>query len=165
MITSLDIDIEMDMIDAVCCATKDISCMNLYLRNHPFAPLNEYASFQPFKDHISITQGTLDEDLQNADLVMFSYSTVAEEAIIKGVPVWQWRSVNYNGSVFRDIKLIPCFYKVSDLKKALDKFIIDPLPFMPSEGTKKIVSKKCFYKVDGKSSERIANELINMIQE
>jgi surface carbohydrate biosynthesis protein (TIGR04326 family) len=165
MVSSLDREIEWDMIDAVCCASKDMPYINLYLRSHPFAPINEHPLFKKFKDIITITIGTLDEDLKNADLVIFSSSTVAEEALIKGVPVWQWCSVNYNGSVFRDVKVIPFFCKVSDLRAALEKFKIDPMSFIPDEGTKEIVSKKCFYKVDGKSAERIANSLISLISQ
>lgn len=163
MVTSLDRDIEMDMIDAVYFASKDLLCIKLLLRNHPFAPMDEHPLFQPMKECITITSGTLEEDLQNTDLILFSYSTAGEEAFIRGIPVWQWCSAGYNGSVFRDLRVIPTFYSVSKLRESLIKFIDNPLPFIPDEKTRNNVLNECFYKADGKSSERIASKIIELL--
>jgi hypothetical protein len=163
MVTALDRDSEMDMVDAVYFASKDLPCINLFLRNHPFARMDEHPLFQPMKDRITITNGPLEDDLQNTDLIMFSYSTVAEEALIRGVPVWQWCSAGYNGSVFRDMRVIPTFYSVSELRESLKQFIGNPVPFIPDEKTRNNVLNKCFYKVDGKASERIASKIIDLL--
>ena len=163
MVTALDRDSEMDMVEAVYFATKDLQCINLFLRNHPFARMDEHPLFQPMKERITITNGPLEDDLQNTDLIMFSYSTVAEEALIRGVPVWQWCSAGYNGSVFRDMKVIPTFYSVSELRESLKKFIGNPVPFIPDEKTRNNVLNKCFYKADGKASERIASKIIDLL--
>lgn len=163
MVASLDIAIEMDMVEAIHCATMDLPRLSLSLRNHPSARMDEHPLFQPLRDRITITHGTLDEDLQSADLLIFSYSTVAEEALICGIPVWQWRSANYNGSAFRDIKGIPTFCSVSDLRHSLLKFINDPASFRPDEKTRRNVVNNCFFKADGKSSERIAERLLELL--
>lgn len=165
IVTSLDRDIEMDMIDAVYSATKDLPYIKLFLRNHPFARMDEHHLFQPMRKCVTITSGTLDEDLQNADLLLFSYSTVAEEAFIRGIPVWQWCSARYNGSAFRDIKVIPTFCSVSGLRDSLKKFIDNPASFLPEESAKREVLNRCFYKDDGKSAERITSALISFVSE
>lgn len=163
MVTTLAIDIEMDMVEAVYFATKDLPRINLFLRNHPFARMDEHPLFPPLMDRITITRGTLDDDLQAADLLIFSCSTVAEEALIGGIPVWQWYSAGYNGSAFRDIKGIPTFCSVSDLRDSVKKFIDNHVPFIPNEKTRNNVVNRCFYKADGKSSERIASTILELL--
>lgn len=163
MVTSLDRDSEMDMVDAVYFASKDLPCIKLFLRNHPFARMDEHPLFAPMKDRITITNGTLEDDLQNTDLIIFSYSTVAEEAFIRGVPVWQWCSAGYNGSAFRDVKVIPTFCSVSDLQDGLKKFIHAPVPFIPDEKTRNKVLSECFYKGDGKDGDRITSKIMDLL--
>jgi surface carbohydrate biosynthesis protein (TIGR04326 family) len=163
MVTSLDRDSEMDMVDALYFASKDLPCIKLFLRNHPFARMDEHPLFQPMKERITITNGPFEDDLQNTDLIMFSYSTVAEEALIRGVPVWQWCSAGYNASAFREIGVIPAFYSVSKLRDSLKEFIANPVPFILEEKTRNNVLNKCFYKADGKASERIKSKIIDLL--
>lgn len=159
LVTSINCYLEMDMVKAVYEASKSLPQLKLYLRSHPFAKMADYPSFKQYRDKIQISSGTLDEDLQNADLIIFSSSTLAEEALLKGIPVWQWVSFLYNGSVFRDLKVVPEFSTVLDLREAFKKFIIDSTWFIPGEEIKKIVLKECFYAADGLSHERIAETL------
>jgi surface carbohydrate biosynthesis protein (TIGR04326 family) len=163
IVTSLDRDNEMDMIDAVYFASKDLPCIKLFLRNHPFNRIDEHSLFQPMKKLITITGVSLEDDLQNADLIIFSYSTVAEEALIRGIPIWQWCSAGYNASAFREIGVIPTFCSVIELRKSLKKFIDNPVPFIPDEKTRNNVLNKCFYKADGKASERIKSKIIDLL--
>lgn len=164
MVTTLAIDIEMDMVEAVYFASKDLPRIDLFLRNHPFARMDQHPLFQPLTDRITITRGTLDEDLRAADLLIFSYSTVAEEALIGGIPVWQWCSSGFNGSAFRDIKGIPMFYAVSDLRESLTEFMNKQVSYIPDERTRNNVVNRCFYKADGKSSERISRTIIELLK-
>ncbi len=157
MVTTLNVDLEMEMVDAVYAATEGLSGVKLFLRSHPFARMDEHPGFRIYKDRVRHTQGTLDENLKDADLIIFSYSTVAEEAIIAGLPAWQWCSTSYNGSVFRDIKVVPSFCSVRDLRESLKKFIEEPRSFMPDMETGQGVARKCFYAADGKASDRIAD--------
>ncbi|MFH1318433.1 MAG: hypothetical protein ABIH71_05410, partial [Candidatus Omnitrophota bacterium] len=116
-----------------------------------------------YKNKITITKGSLEEDLNNADLIVFSYSTVAEEALIRGIPVWQWLPVSYNGSVFRDLKVIPVFNSVAGLRESLKRFIEHPELFILDEATKDVVSEKCFHITNENVNKRIADYLINEI--
>src|SRR3972149_1281391 len=100
LVTSLDMETEMEMVEAVYVAAENMQDVRLSLRSHPFAKMEKHPKFRVYKDRIQISNGTLDEDLNKADLIIFSYSTVAEEAFIKGIPVWQWCSSGFNGSVF-----------------------------------------------------------------
>ena len=162
MVASLDRDIEIDMIEAACCAAEGLPDIQLLLRNHPFLRTDNHPFYKPLKERIRITTGTLDEDLDNADLVLFSYSTVAEEAFIKGIPVWQWCSATFNGSVFRDIEVVPRFSTVENLREGFMKFRNEPGLFAPDHDTCNDVLKRCFYKGDGKASERIADTMIQL---
>ncbi len=145
IVTSLDINLEIEMVEAVYLATMDLPQIKLLLRSHPFASMDKHPKFVNYQNRIELTSGSLDEDLEKTDLIIFSYSTVAEEALIRGIPVWQWLSASYNGSVFRDLKVIPSFYSVSDLRDSLKKFISNPTMFIPPEEVREFVLRKCFY--------------------
>lgn len=157
MVATLNRDLEMAMVEAVCAAVQDLPQVRLFLRNHPFSKMEEHPKFHIYKEKIEISNNTLEEDLKAADLIIFSYSTVAEEALIRGVPVWQWVSASYNGSVFRDLKVIPSFYSVSDLRRSLKDFISGPARFIPGNQLRDFVTRKCFYAADGRASQRIAD--------
>jgi len=159
IVTSLDINLEIEMVEAVYFATMDLPQIKLNLRNHPFAKINSHPEFHNYADRIHFTSGTLEEDLKVSDLIIFSYSTVAEEALIQGIPVWQWQPVTYNGSVFRDLGCIPSFYSVSDLRKSLKEFVSNKYSFIPGIETRSFILKKCFYDGSGKASEKIADIL------
>ena len=159
IVTALDINLEIEMVEAVYFASLDLPQIKLRLRSHPFAKMNSHPDFHNYADRIQLTNGTLEEDLKTADLIIFSYSTVAEEALIQGIPVWQWRPITYNGSVFRDLGCIPSFYSVSDLRKSLKEFVSNKYSFIPGIETRSFILKKCFYDANGSVSEKIANIL------
>ena len=157
IVTSLDVQSEIEMVEAVYWAARDLTGMRLLLRSHPLAGIEQHSDFSAYAGRISLTEGTLEEDLQNADLIVFSYSTVAEEAFIRGMPVWQWCSVHGNGSIFNDLPVVPAFTSISTLRDGLIRFQQDPDSFIPDEETINHVVKKCFYAVDGNASQRIAD--------
>lgn len=164
MVTAFDRDLELNMVEAVYIASKDMPEIQLYLRNHPFAKMDSHPKFNLFKDRIHVTDKSLEEDLSNADLIIFSYSTVAEEALIQGIPVWQWRGATYNGSVFRDLDgAIPVFFCVSDLREAIEAFVQNADSFSPTDEIRLHVLRNCFYLADGKASERIAECISRII--
>ena len=148
--------LEFEMIQAVSLAATGLGKLKLYIRSHPFARIEDHPDFKPYRHLITSTCGTLDEDLEMADLVIFTYSTVAEEALLRSIPVYQWLSTGFNGSVFSDIKGIPNFSTVRSLQESLIKFSEKPDSFKPTEEQKKSVARKCFYKTDGQASQRIA---------
>lgn len=164
MVTTTDRDMEMDMVEAVFLAAQETPDVELHLRSHPFAKMEEHPDFHKFGERIHTTTGTLEEDLEDADVILFSYSTAAEEAFIKGIPVWQWRSATFNGSSFRDIDTaIPSFTCAKDLSISLKNFIRNPQIFSPGAEAKNLVERMCFYRADGNSSKRIAAEIENLI--
>jgi len=159
LVTSLDVDLEMAMVEAACLACQGIPQIKLFLRGHPFARIEKHPAFLKYQDRVNITKNTLEEDLQNTDLIIFTYSTVAEEAFIRGVPVWQWLPVSYNASIFRDIPIIPQFFSISDLKISLKKFIVNPSLFVPQEEKRQYILRQCFYSADGKNNQKIAKHI------
>lgn len=164
MVATTDRDLEMDMVEAVTIAAKRIPDVELHLRSHPLAKMEEHPDFHKFRKQIQSTTGTLEEDLEDAALILFTFSTVAEEAFLKGIPVWQWRSAAFNGSSFRDIEIaIPSFTSVSDLAISLKTFTRNPQVFSPSLEAKTMVERMCFYRTDGQSSTRIAAQIQNLI--
>lgn len=156
LVPGLDVDQELEMVEAVCSAVRDLEGIALCLRNHPFRRLDEHPGFAPYQGLMELTQGTLEEDLDRADLIMFTYSTVAEEAFLQGKPVWQWLPLGYNGSALAEVATIPQFFSVASLKAALREFQADSRPFIPREEARREVLERLFYRGDGQAAVRIA---------
>jgi len=156
MICSLNVAIELEMVDAVCSAVSGVDNVELFLRNHPFRRIEQDPGFVKFKDRIQVTQGSLEEDLSQADLVFFSYSTVAEEAFLKGKPVWQWLPTGFNGSALAEVVAIPQFGSVVSLRRALRDFYSSPDRYLPSPEIRQVALERLFYCGDGGAASRIS---------
>ncbi len=157
LVLSLHADTELEMIDAVCAAAQDVIGVTLLCRSHPFRRIEWHPGFDKNKDRIELTQGSLEEDLAQADLIVFTYSTVAEEAFLRGKPVWQWLPVGFNGSALAEVVPIPQFGSVARLRQALQDFQDDPSRFVPRTETRRLALERLFYPGDGGAAKRIAN--------
>lgn len=153
--------LELEMIDAVYAAFANIPEVTVNLRAHPFSDIETSVDFQKYKGRIHCTANTtLEQDLAKADIVIFTYSTVAEEAFIKGIPVWQWVSAAYNASIFRDVPVIPTFSTVEELAHLYRDFKSNMAKYMPSVEQRRLVKQQCFYgSADYLPSDRIADFL------
>jgi hypothetical protein len=162
LISSLDIDTEMDMVDAACKAVKDLNGIKLLLRNHPFSKIETHPMFRAYKNQIEITRGTLEEDLESADVLLYTYSTVGEEAFIRRKPVWQWVPMGFNGSALSEEINIPRFTMVSALRQQL----ID-LPYnqqlIPSDSLIDQAIRSIFYSDDNLGTQRIAEFIKSLL--
>lgn len=157
---SLDIEKEIDMIEAVFEVFRNIDCVNIKVRSHPLSDVTCHKKFKDFDGRVLVSKGTtLELDLDEADVVIFSYSTVGEEAYVMGIPAWHWVSYEYDASVFRDVGLVDSFYDVDSLKCLYESFVSDPGKHIPSVENRKIVKKKCFTCSDKLPSELIAEKL------
>ena len=154
-------ELEIEMIQAAVLAIKGLKA-KLYLRSHPFNKMEDWPNYKPYLTKITSSKGSLKEDLEMADLVLFSFSTVAEEALLLGIPVCQWQPAKFNGSVFKDIPLIPSFSSVDELANFLRNFIEQPKLYQPTLETQKLVAHQCFYKTDGMAAKRIVKKLIEI---
>jgi hypothetical protein len=167
LVPGLDVDREMEMVEAVTVAARDLKGISLGVRNHPFRRLDEHPGFAPYRGQIESTRGTLEEDLAAADLIMFTYSTVAEEAFLQGIPVWQWLPLGYNGSALAEVAAIPQFFTTAGLREALRRFQTAPEDFIPSVKARQAVLQRLFYRGDGQAAARIAGvikELMSISQ-
>ncbi len=161
---TLNLLLELEMVEAAILASSELDNINLYLRSHPSARMEELPEIQPLLPYLTSTTGTLEEDLNIADLVLFTYSSVAEEAFLRGIPVWQWLPAGFNGSVFREISVVPKFSQVENLNNALFQFVKNPNSFLPSKENQRLVLDQCFYKEDGKATQRIAKHILEIVR-
>jgi hypothetical protein len=163
LVPSLDVELELAMVEAICTAVREMTGIKLYLRNHPFARLDLLPGFAPFRDRIEVSQGSLEADLDRADLVIFTYSTVAEEAFLRGKPVWQWLPDGFNGSALAEVADIPQFASVARLRDALRRYQTDPGAFLPDPESQERVFARLFYPGDGKAASRIAQAIMTYL--
>ncbi|MBF0483589.1 MAG: hypothetical protein HQL25_02670 [Candidatus Omnitrophica bacterium] len=167
IVSSMDIEKELVMVDCVSAVTALDKNLMIKLRSHPFADIRKYTGFEKYADKIKCTHGTtLDEDLKFADIVVFSYSTVGEEAFLKGKIVWQWVSEGYNGSVFRDLGIISSFSDVNGLLKLIQSYRADPIKFIPNEIDQNKVAWECFGFKDGQNNidQQITDQILKEVK-
>jgi len=148
---------DLEMIDASCDVAKAIPELMVSFRKHPLSPIERSAHWDRYRKQVRVTASSLDHDLDNADIVLFNYSTVAEDAFLQGRPVWQWLSLSVNGSALSEVTTIPCFWSVQSLREAIARFRADPSQYASDESTRDWVLTRLFHKVDGQSASRAAS--------
>ena len=152
----------MELCEAALAATSGLP-VRLQWRDHPSYLFSQRPAFRRFSRSITVTTGTLDEDLRTADLVLFTQSGVGEEALLRGIPTWQWLWAGFNISPFVDLPLIPTFTSVAALRLELESFLRDVEPYQPAAEIQQRVLYECFGPDPGGASARIADAVHDMI--
>lgn len=165
LVCTLSADTELPMIEAVSLAAQNIEGLRLRIRNHPFMRVDKQPRYKRLNLNIETSKVSLEEDLANCDLIMFSYSTIAEEAFLRGIPVWQWLPQGFNGSALAEVMDIPRFWSVSSLQTALSDFYKNPDLYRPTKEMIQKVAEQIFYPADGGATARIAEECLNYLKE
>jgi surface carbohydrate biosynthesis protein (TIGR04326 family) len=165
LIAGMNQELDFDMCAAISEAARDFPSIRLRLREHPQYGLRKRGGFKRLRDRIELSTGTVEEDLRDADLVLFTHSGMAEEALLQGKPVWQWLWAGFNTSVFLDIPVIPSFTRVSDLREALRSFLESPARYQPIREGQELVFRECFGLQPERASERIAEKVIALLND
>ena len=139
---------DLEMIDAACEVAKSMPELSVSFRKHPLSRIKQ--------DRVRVTKGTLDEDVRSADIILFTYSTVAEEAFITGCPVWQWLPQGFNASALSEVVSIPRFGSVASLYEAILSYRSDPTKYIPDEAARRLVLSRLFNRADRQAASRIA---------
>lgn len=158
LVPALDLDVEAALLEAAAAAAKGLPGVELRLRDHPFAPLSRRGEYAAVQDRVALSTRGLEDDLAWADLVLFSYSTVAEEAVLKGIPAWQWRPVSYDASALAEAADIPRFASVAALRAALGGF--KPAAGLPDDAARAKLAADLFGRADGGAAGRVAAEIV-----
>ena len=116
--TSLPASVEFHLVRAAMEACKGLEDIILRLRVHPFGKMDKITGYLRIKHLLETSNVSLDEDLQWADVLLMSQSTVGEEAFMKGKPVWQFRFPHPDQSSLAEVVSIPKFYTVAELRQA-----------------------------------------------
>ncbi len=127
---SINAEVHVDLIQAVYAAVKDLKDIKLVIRNHPFRDIREEQWIREHEGAFEFSKVTLDKDLEAAHLIISSYSTVAEEGLLSGVPVIQWVSYGFEGSpLFNDARTSSCASvktlnnRIAEIKNNYSQFI------------------------------------------
>jgi hypothetical protein len=156
MVCTVDWNIEMDMLEAACLAAEGLGGVRLLIRTHPDRPLENHPGFAAFADKVELVRGGLWENLDKADVVLFTFTTVAEEAYLGGKAVWQWLPLGYNGSALSEVADIPRFSSAVELRRAFDQALNAGPPAGPGLEERRRVLKELFHAADGQAARRVA---------
>jgi hypothetical protein len=154
---SFDVDAEIPMLEAALAAAEGAG-VELRLRDHPAAKLSETAAYAGARARAPLSAGTLASDLAWADVVLFVSSTVAEEAVLAGVPAWQWRPAGPDAAALPEAADIPRFSDAGALRAALASFA--PGAGLPDEAGRARVVERLFHAADGAAAARVAAEIV-----
>jgi len=157
LVNTLNDKIEIEMLEAVCLSVISLNNIHIRLRNHPFSKLDKHPRFKRWRNNVEISKFSLEEDLSWSDLIIFTYSSVAGEAFLRGKPVWQWLPPGFNGSALSEVLKVPSFSSISSLRNALIEFIAKPDSYLPTDDQISEVIEQLFYPCDGLAAKRIAN--------
>ncbi len=155
---SFDLGAEIPMLEAALEAAAGVPGAELRLRDHPAAKLSATAAYAASGGRAPLSSGTLADDLDWADAVLFVSSTVAEEAVLAGVPAWQWRPAGPDAAALPEAADIPRFSSVEELRAALASF--KPGQGLPDEAARARVVERLFFKADGGAAARVAAEIV-----
>ncbi len=162
IVSTLNVKLDFEMVRAAHLAAEGLN-LALHLRSHPLARMEEMPAYGRYSKSFISSANSLEDDLNAADLILFTYSSVAEEAFLKGIPILRWQAAGFNGSVFRDMDIIPVAYSVKSLRQAFKAFIDDPCSFRPDRLLQDMVLSRCFYKTDGMASGRISERVVELL--
>ena len=110
-----------------------------------------------------MSKQSLQDDLKQTDLVLFSNSTVGDEAVISGVSAWQivTECLCYSGLLHS--KSVPVFYSENELSQALEELIKNKSLSKPTFKEREYVELNSFFCLDGMASERVANFITKLL--
>ena len=152
---SLDASVEIDMVEAAAAAAEGLPGVSVVVRDHPFSRVSEHPRFAALAGRVSVSTASLADDLARASAVLFTYSTLAEEAALQGKTVWQWRPLSYDASALAEVADIPRFTSVLALRAALSAF--RPAPLAAPERAR--IAELLFHRLDGGAAARVAAAL------
>ncbi|MBI3637459.1 MAG: hypothetical protein HY216_14800 [Candidatus Rokubacteria bacterium] len=164
VVGSINEESGLDMCDAITTAARGLDGVTLRFRNHPVCPLSEAAAFASYRSAMDVSRASLDEDLTASDLVVFDHSSVAEEALLRGIPVWHWLWPGVNESAFLDLPGAPAYTSIVALRAALQAFTRNPTAFAPSPEDQRLVAQRCFGDHPAGASARIADIVLGLVR-
>jgi hypothetical protein len=158
------IDIEIPAFMMVVRAVKQMMGVKLILREHFFWKISNNTKVRDAIEDIEVSTYSLGEDLERADLILYTTTTLADEAIMRMVPVWQIISMKSNFSSLKNIQEVKKIYSESQLIRELSLRIKEGNLEEISNSLLDSLERDCFYKCDGLASERVANQVQLLIK-
>jgi surface carbohydrate biosynthesis protein (TIGR04326 family) len=134
---SIKESIHVDLIKAVYTAIKGILNVRVIIRNHPYHDVrdNIWVMTNLNLENIRFSENTLLDDLNNSDLIISSYSTVAEEGLLMGIPVIQWASLDFEGSPLFCDPRVSTVSNVIELHNVIKDVFLNYEHYKPSSST------------------------------
>ena len=142
---------------------EKIDNFSITIRGHPFYPVDHSQITNGVVEQFKVSKQSLQDDLKQTDLVLFSNSTVGDEAVISGVSAWQivTECLCYSGLLHS--KSVPVFYSENELSQALEELIKNKSLSKPTFKEREYVELNSFFCLDGMASERVANFITKLL--
>ena len=147
------------MCEAIITAASGIGLVKIRFRDHPYHRMSSHPKFHSLSPHMEVSNYSSCEDIMWSNLVIFTHSSMAEECLIRGRPVWKWVYAGVNSTALLDLKAIPLFYTIADLKSALTDFQKNPYKYIPTLELRKEISHLFYSKNPDTASKKIAEEI------
>jgi hypothetical protein len=124
-------------------ATAGISGGRIVIRNHPYLVIQDTSDWvSKMKENFHFTNSPLATDIEQSHLIITAYSKVAEEAILSGLPIIQWRGIDFEGSLLPYEKET---YSASSITELILAHINNYSNYLPFPKLKARLYKDYFY--------------------
>lgn len=135
----------------------------ILVKPHPSSAIGEQVS--QIRDrhgfaNFSVTQKDLYQLIQEADVVVTSYSTVGDEAIALGCPVICYTGLRPSMSSFVDIAAAPLVHDAGELGATLERIFSDPDYLETYKREWPALVKGSFFRLDGRADLRMLEFLL-----
>lgn len=160
LVASMNNHQDLDMTRAVYEATREMPAAEVLFRDHPHFRTSSMPEFAAVADRVRVSNDSLSEDLEWADIVLFAHSTVAEEALVNGKPTWQWIWPGCQASALYDYGKIPQFTSARELRNALVQYNESPGHFFPTPELQREILDEFF----GSDPSRAADSVVDVLK-
>lgn len=157
LLASLAEEVEVDMVEAAALACNGITRPRL--RPHPLGRLLQHERVAAVRHCVDVSSEALDGDLAWANVILFSYSTAADEAFVLGKTVWQWLPDRFNGSALAEVGGIRTFGTIEELRRAFQAFGDRPSAV---DADRSATIRELFGPADGREAQRIAQHALTL---
>ena len=158
-----DVELEVSAFLMIVRAVQGLSGIKLVLREHFFWKLSSNPAVKSVLDRIEVSNRSLEDDLSRADLVLFTKTTLAEEALMREIPVWQIISGESNFSTLISMDEVKKFHSENQIRNALKEAMEQEKFDVVHSSVVDQVERNCFFKCDGRSAERMSAQIKKLI--
>lgn len=157
------VDQEIPAFLSVVRVVEQLQGVKLVLREHFFWKLSERADVMKHASSFEVSLLPLEDDINRADLVIYTTTTFAEECVMRSVPVWQIVNQMANFSSLVEFDEVKKIYSEAHLLDEMNKELAEGEFAGYSPEVLDEMEAGLFHNCDGMAADRVASNIKSLI--